>query len=45
MEAVPFRVPCAMRLVAGISCLQLVQDRGALSDVFEEADRPRSRHA
>ena len=44
MEAAPFRVLCAMTLVAGVSCLQLVQDRGGessrpLSDVFEEADR------
>ena len=44
MEAAPFRVLCVMTLVAGVSCLQLVQDRDGesnrpLSDVFEEADR------
>ena len=44
METAPFRVLCAMTLVAGVSCLQLVQDRDGesnrpLSDVFEEADR------
>ena len=44
MEAAPFRVLCAMTLAAGVSCLQLVQDRDGesarpLSDVFDEADR------
>ena len=44
METAPFRVLCAMTLVAGVSCLQLVQDRDGeggrpLSDVFDEADR------
>ena len=44
METAPFRVLCAMTLVAGVSCLQLVQDRDGeggrpLSDVFDEEDR------
>ena len=44
METAPFRVLCAMTLAAGVSCLQLVQDRDGesarpLSDVFDEADR------
>ncbi len=45
METAPFRTLCAMTLVAGISCLQMVQDRdGAagrpLQDVFEDEDQP-----
>lgn len=45
METAPFRTLCAMTLEAGISCLQMVQDRdgGAgrpLQDVFEDEDRP-----
>ena len=52
METAPFRTLCAMTLEAGISCLQMVQDRdprlregrlGAgrpLRDVFEDEDRP-----
>ena len=45
METAPFRTLCAMTLVAGVSCMQMVQDRdGAaarpLEDVFEDEDRP-----
>ena len=45
METAPFRTLCAMTLVAGVSCMQMVQDRdGAaarpLRDVFEDEDRP-----
>ena len=45
METAPFRTLCAMTLEAGVSCLQMVQDRdgGAgrpLQDVFEAEDRP-----
>ncbi len=45
METAPFRTLCAMTLVAGISCLQMVQDRDGraqrpLQDVFEDEDRP-----
>ena len=45
METAPFTTLCAMTLVAGISCMQMVQDRdgGAgrpLRDVFEDEDRP-----
>lgn len=45
METAPFRTLCAMTLEAGISCMQMVQDRdgGAgrpLQDVFENEDRP-----
>ena len=45
METAPFRVLCAMTLVAGVSCLQLVQDRDGeggrpLGDVFDEEDGP-----
>ena len=45
METAPFRTLCAMTLVAGVSCMQMVQDRdgGAerpLQDVFEAEDRP-----
>ena len=45
METAPFRTLCAMTLVAGVSCMQMVQDRdgGAgrpLRDVFEAEDRP-----
>ncbi len=44
IEAARFAVLCALTLVAGVSCLQLVQDRdGAgkqpLADVFDAADR------
>ena len=43
METAPFRVLCAMTLAAGVSCLQLVQDRDGeggrpLGDVFDEED-------
>ncbi len=45
MEPAPFKTLCAMTLIAGISCMQLVQDRdGAgkrpLEDVFEAQDQP-----
>lgn len=45
METAPFTTLCAMTLEAGVSCLQMVQDRdgGAgrpLQDVFEDEDRP-----
>ncbi len=46
MESVAsFRNLCAMTLVAGVSCLQLVQDRDGiakrpLEDVFEPEDQP-----
>ena len=45
MQTAPFRTLCAMTLVAGISCMQMVQDRdGAarrpLQDAFEAEDRP-----
>ena len=45
MESAPFTTLCAMTLVAGVSCMQLVQERdgGAgrpLQDVFEAADQP-----
>ena len=45
METAPFRTLCAMTLVAGISCMQLVQDRDGeakrpLQDVFEVEDQP-----
>ena len=45
METAPFTTLCAMTLVAGVSCMQMVQDRdGAaarpLQDVFEDQDRP-----
>ena len=45
METAPFRTLCAMTLAAGVSCMQMVQDRdgGAgrpLRDVFEAEDRP-----
>ena len=44
MATAPFRNLCAMTLVAGVSCLQLVQDRDGegnrpLEDVFVSADR------
>ena len=45
METAPFRTLCAMTLVAGVSCMQMVQDRDSaaarpLRDVFEDDDRP-----
>jgi len=45
MQMAPFRTLCAMTLVAGICCMQLVQDRDGkgkrpLEDVFEAEDRP-----
>ena len=45
METAPFRTLCAMTLVAGVSCMQMVQDRDGsakrpLRDVFEAEDRP-----
>ena len=45
METAPFRTLCAMTLAAGVSCMQMIQDRdgGAgrpLRDVFEAEDRP-----
>ena len=45
METAPFRTLCAMTLVAGVSCMQLVQDRDGegrrpLQDVFEAEDQP-----
>ncbi len=45
METAPFKTPCAMTLVAGISCMQLVQGRDgagkrSLQDVFEAEDQP-----
>ena len=45
MEAMPFKKLCAMTLIAGVSCMQLVQDRDAagkrpLEDVFEAEDQP-----
>ena len=45
METAPFTTLCAMTLVAGVSCMQMVQDRdGAagrpLQDVFDVEDRP-----
>ncbi|MDE2914172.1 MAG: hypothetical protein OXL68_14750 [Paracoccaceae bacterium] len=45
METAPFRPLSAMTLVAGISCMQLVQDRDGegqrpLQDVFDAVDRP-----
>ena len=44
MSTAPFRNLCAMTLVAGVSCLQLVQDRDGegqrpLEDVFSPADQ------
>ena len=44
METPPFKVLCAMTLVAGASCMQLVQDRDGqgkrpLEDVFDVEDR------
>ena len=44
MSTVPFRKLCVLTLVAGVSCLQLVQDRDGegkrpLEDVFSEVDR------
>ena len=44
MQTVPFRNLCALTLVAGVSCLQLVQDRDGegnrpLADGFTPADR------
>ena len=45
IDTAPFTTLCAMTLVAGVSCMQMVQDRdgGAgrpLQDVFEADDRP-----
>ena len=45
MQTAPFRTLCAMTLVAGISCMQMVQDRDGsarrpLQDAFEAEDRP-----
>ena len=45
METAPFATLCAMALVAGVSWMQMVQDRdGAaarpLQDVFEDEDQP-----
>ncbi len=45
METAPFRTLCAMTLVAGVSRMQMVQDRNGgaarpLEDVFEDEDRP-----
>ena len=45
IETAPFTTLCAMTLVAGVSCMQMVQDRDGsagrpLQDVFEAADRP-----
>ena len=45
MQTAPFKTLCAMTLVAGVSCMQMVQDRdgGAgrpLQDAFEAEDRP-----
>ena len=45
MQTAPFRTLCAMTLVAGISCLQMVQDRDGsarrpLQDAFDAEDRP-----
>jgi len=45
METAPFRTLCAMTLAAGVSCMQMVQDRDGsaerpLQDVFEAEDRP-----
>ena len=45
MEPVPFKKLCAMTLIAGVSCMQLVQDRDGegkrpLEDVFEAEDQP-----
>ena len=45
METVPFKKLCAMTLIAGVSCMQLVQDRDGkgkrpLEDVFEAEDQP-----
>ena len=45
MQTAPFKTLCAMTLVAGISCMQMVQDRdgGArrpLQDAFDAEDRP-----
>ncbi len=45
MAKTPFEKFAAVALVAGVSCLQLVQDRDGLArrpldDVFESADRP-----
>ncbi len=44
MTTAPFRNPGAMTVVAGVSCLQLVQDRDGegnrpLGDVFSPSDR------
>ena len=44
MSTVPFRKLCVLTLVAGVSCLQLVQDRDGegnrpLEDVFVPADQ------
>ena len=45
MQTAPFKTLCAMTLVAGVSCMQMVQDRdgGArrpLQDAFDAEDRP-----
>lgn len=45
IERAPFTTLCAMTLVAGVSCMQMVQDRDGsagrpLQDVFEADDRP-----
>jgi hypothetical protein len=45
MAAAPFEKLAATLLVAGVSCLQFVQDRDALAkcplqDVFDSADQP-----
>ena len=45
MEPAPFKALCAMTLVAGVSCMQLVQDRDGkgkrpLDDVFGLEDQP-----
>ena len=45
METAPFRMLCAMTLEAGVSCMQMVQDRDGsaerpLQDVFEAEDQP-----
>ena len=43
METAPFATLCAMTLVAGVSCMQMVQDGAAarpLQDVFEDEDQP-----
>ena len=45
MQTAPFKTLCAMTLVAGVSCMQMVQDRDGcagrpLQDAFEAEDRP-----